>query len=126
MYVMHTRTQFNQSVRIKSIVIKSQVQTQQPRLVKLFINRSSIGFSDVDGEAAQIIDLTEDVVTQGQRIPLRFVRFQNVNSLHVRCSRSLSGVMVEHTSTSGRSDADARLYAHRSLWFRMVGTISRV
>lgn len=92
---MRAHTQFNQSVRIKSIVIKSQVQTQQPRLVKLFINRSSIGFDDVDGEAAQIIDLTEDVVTQGQRIPLRFVRFQNVNSLHVRRSRAFcSGVAV--------------------------------
>lgn len=78
-------------MRIKSIVIKSQVQTQQPRLVKLFINKPSIGFDDVDGEAAQIIDLTEDVVTQGQRIPLRFVRFQNVNSLHVRRLRDLCG-----------------------------------
>jgi hypothetical protein len=105
---------FNQSVRIKSIVIRSQVQTQQPRLVKLFINRPSIGFDDVDGEAAQIIDLTEDVVTQGQRIPLRFVRFQNVNSLHIFVVSNggdeltrIDGVDVLGVPTGGTRDLTA-------------------
>lgn len=80
--------QFNQSVRIRSIVIKSSVPAQQPRLIKIFINRPSLGFSDVEDakepDAAQIIELTEDQLTEGKRIPLRFVRFQSVGSLHVR------------------------------------------
>lgn len=80
--------QFNQLVRIRSILIKGSVAAQQPRLIKLFINRPTLGFSDAEDakepEAAQIIELTPEQVAQGRRIPLRFVRFQNVNSLHVR------------------------------------------
>ncbi|KAF7796793.1 hypothetical protein EIP86_007977 [Pleurotus ostreatoroseus] len=78
---------FNQIVRIRSIVLKSTVSDQQPRLIKLFINRPTLGFSDVEDakepDAAQIIELTEEQVTQGKRIPLRYVRFQSVNSLHI-------------------------------------------
>jgi len=51
------------------------------------VNRSSIGFEDVEDAVepavAQILDLTEEQVEEGQKIALRFVRFQNVNSLHV-------------------------------------------
>lgn len=55
--------------------------------MKIVINRDSVGFEDVEdageGEVAQLLDLTEAQVTGGQRIALRFVRFQNVSSLHV-------------------------------------------
>ncbi|THG99051.1 hypothetical protein EW026_g3232 [Hermanssonia centrifuga] len=78
---------FNQSVRIRSIVIKSSVAAQRPRLIKLFINRPSLGFDDVqdsqEPDAAQVLELTEEQVLEGKRIPLRFVRFQNVGSLHI-------------------------------------------
>ncbi|KAJ6500323.1 PITH domain-containing protein [Mycena sanguinolenta] len=78
---------FHQSVRIRSIVIKSSVGEQAPKRVKLLVNRPSIGFEDVEEaeepEVAQILDLSEDDVKNGKPIALRFVRFQNVNSLHI-------------------------------------------
>lgn len=57
------------------------------------MNKPSIGFEDVEDaeagtEVAQTIELSEDQVRDGQKIPLRFVRFQNVNSLHVSCQWS--------------------------------------
>lgn len=79
---------FIRSVRVKSLVIKSSgAAGQQPRTIKIFTNRPSLGFEDVqDAEepyAAQVIELTEAQVTQGKKIPLRFVRFQNVSSIHI-------------------------------------------
>lgn len=58
---------------------------QAPRKIKLLINRPTLGFDDVDdGEVAQEFELTEDQVREGKKIPLRYVRFQAVNTLHVR------------------------------------------
>ncbi|KAJ7191065.1 galactose-binding domain-like protein [Mycena pura] len=77
---------FNQSVRIRSIVIKSSGGDTAPKRVKLLVNRPSIGFEDVEdaeeSDVAQILDLSPDDVRQGRPMPLRFVRFQTVNSLH--------------------------------------------
>ncbi|KAJ6606667.1 PITH domain-containing protein [Mycena vulgaris] len=78
---------FNQSVRVRSIVIKSSVGPQAPKRVKLLVNRPSIGFEDVEEaeepEVAQIIDLDEEDVKAGRPVALRFVRFQAVTSLHI-------------------------------------------
>jgi len=78
---------FHQTVRIRSISIKATNASQAPKKVKLFINRPSIGFEDVEDaeepEAAQVLELTPQQVASGEHIPLRFVRFQKVNSLHV-------------------------------------------
>jgi hypothetical protein len=56
-------------------------------LIKLLINRSALGFEDVDDaeepEAALVQELPEDTVKEGQQIDLKFVRFQSVTSLHV-------------------------------------------
>ena len=80
-------------VKVRSIAIQSSVESQAPRTIKLFINKPSLGFEDVEDatepEAAQIVELTEDQVKNGTKIPLRFVRFQSVNSIHVG-SRSTS------------------------------------
>ncbi|KAJ7849121.1 PITH domain-containing protein [Mycena olivaceomarginata] len=80
-------TRFHQSVRVRSIVIKSSAGEQAPKRVKLLVNRPSIGFEDVEDaeepEVAQILDLPEDDVKNGRPIQLRFVRFQAVNSLHI-------------------------------------------
>ncbi|EKM55798.1 uncharacterized protein PHACADRAFT_195847 [Phanerochaete carnosa HHB-10118-sp] len=79
---------FNQVVRIRALIIKSAGEPEQrPRRIKLFINRPTLGFEDAtdarEPEAAQIIELTDEQVAEGKRIPLRFVRFQSVNSLHI-------------------------------------------
>lgn len=69
-------------------MIKSSSPAQAPKLIKILVNRPAIGFDDVENaqesEVAQIIELTpEQVAGEGQAVPLRFVRFQSVNSLHV-------------------------------------------
>lgn len=92
--VLHTlkspaliRRQFNQAVRVRSIIIQSSDAARAPKKLKLVINRPSVGFDDLaDAEepsVAQVIELSEADVREGKTIPLRYVRFQGVNSLHV-------------------------------------------
>lgn len=57
----------------------------RPKVVKLFTNRPhNLGFEDAESEApTQLIELSEkDWNSEGTaNIPLRFVKFQNINSL---------------------------------------------
>jgi hypothetical protein len=82
------RYQFNQAVRVKSIVLHTANLKQGPKLIKLLVNRPAIGFEDVEDvgepEAAQVLEAPEEAVREGRLIDLRYVRFQSVNSLHVR------------------------------------------
>lgn len=65
----------------------SRESSQGPLTINIFVNRPSIGFEDVqdarEPEVAQVVQLSEEDVRVGKRIPLRFVRFQSVNSVHV-------------------------------------------
>ncbi|KAF9062049.1 DUF1000-domain-containing protein [Rhodocollybia butyracea] len=78
---------FNQSVRVKSIIIKSNDVAHAPKKIKLAINKPSLGFDDVadakEPAVAQILELDEETVKEGKPVVLRFVRFQSVNSLHI-------------------------------------------
>ncbi|KIM72491.1 hypothetical protein PILCRDRAFT_829691 [Piloderma croceum F 1598] len=78
---------FNQAVRVRSVVLQSRSEVQAPKSIKLFVNRPSLGFEDVEDasepEAAQVLTLRAEDVKQGNRIVLRYVRFQAVNSLHI-------------------------------------------
>jgi len=79
---------FNQKARIKSVIIQTKNAAQGPKLVLLFTNKASLGFDDVDTDPpseapVQVLDLTEDQVTEGKHIYLSFVKFQHVNSLHM-------------------------------------------
>ncbi|KAJ4469853.1 PITH domain-containing protein [Lentinula aciculospora] len=78
---------FNQSVRVKSIIIKSTNIARAPKKIKLAVNRPSLGFDDIiDAEepaVAQVLELDQETVKEGHPISLRFVRFQSVNSLHI-------------------------------------------
>ncbi|KAF5387012.1 hypothetical protein D9615_001757 [Tricholomella constricta] len=78
---------FNQSVRVRSIVIHGSNPTQAPRAIKLAVNRPTLGFEDVEDakepEVAQILSLSQADVMEGRPVALRFVRFQAVNSLHI-------------------------------------------
>jgi len=84
---------FNQTVRVRSIVLQTANSDQAPRTIKLLANRPAIGFEDVDGDSdvAQTIELTPEQARNGQRIPLRYVRFQAVNSLHIFVESNQSG-----------------------------------
>lgn len=57
-------------------------------------NKPSLSFDDVEDGASvlQELELSADDVREGRRVPLRFVRFQSVNSLHVRASSLPSSV----------------------------------
>lgn len=82
------RYQFNQAVRVRSVVLHTADPQKGPKSIKLLINRNAIGFEDVEDakepEVAQVLEVPEDAVKEGRPIDLRFVRFQTVNSLHVR------------------------------------------
>lgn len=75
-------------MRVKSISIKSTDIAHGPKKIKLAVNRPSLGFDDVaeaeEPAVAQVLELDEETVKEGKPVPLRFVRFQSVNSLHVR------------------------------------------
>lgn len=75
---------FNQPVKIKYLSLFSGISpTQGPKTVKLFINQPQFDFSDADShEATQELTLSEKEI-KGERVELRFVRFQSVNSLHI-------------------------------------------
>ncbi|CAD6577824.1 MAG: hypothetical protein TREMPRED_002044 [Tremellales sp. Tagirdzhanova-0007] len=75
---------FNETVKLKAIQFFSGVSpAQAPKSIKLFINHTSLDFSDTESlTPAQEIELTPEDV-KGNKVDLRFVRFQNVRSLHV-------------------------------------------
>ena len=75
---------FNETVKIKAISIFSGVSPgQAPRTVKLFVNHVAMDFGDAEGtEPAQVLELTPEQV-KGEKIELRFVKFQKVQSLHL-------------------------------------------
>ena len=92
MYGNHLKPcpQFHQMVRIKALRIHSHETSQGPLVVKILVNQPSIGFEDVqdaqEPEVAQVVQLSEEDVRDGKPIPLRFVRFQSVSSVHVSIS----------------------------------------
>ncbi|WWC67519.1 thioredoxin [Kwoniella pini CBS 10737] len=75
---------FQDQVKLKSISIFSAISpAQAPKTIKLYINNSNIDFSDAESlSPAQELELTPEQV-KGDKIDLRFVRFQNVRSLHI-------------------------------------------
>jgi len=78
---------FHQMVRIKALRVHSHEPSRGPLVVKVLVNQPSIGFEDVqdaqEPEVAQVVQLSEEDVRVGKPIPLRFVRFQSVNSVHL-------------------------------------------
>nr|XP_018265915.1 thioredoxin [Kwoniella dejecticola CBS 10117]OBR88073.1 thioredoxin [Kwoniella dejecticola CBS 10117] len=75
---------FQDQVKLKSISIFSAISpSQAPKTIKLYINTPNIDFSDAENfNPAQELELTPEQV-KGDKIDLRFVRFQNVRSLHI-------------------------------------------
>ncbi|KAF9239633.1 DUF1000-domain-containing protein [Melanogaster broomeanus] len=86
---------FNQLVRIRTLVLHSKDPSRGPKTIKLLVNKPAISFTDVEGNDdktfAQIIELSQDELTDGKTIPLKFVRFKSVNSLHIFVESNQSG-----------------------------------
>ncbi|MGH0146514.1 UNVERIFIED_CONTAM: hypothetical protein FKN15_034026 [Acipenser sinensis] len=74
---------FNQPVKLFSMKLHAIDAAQAPKYVKIFINLPrSMDFDDAErSEPTQALDLTEDDVKEDSLIPLRYVKFQNVNSV---------------------------------------------
>ena len=66
---------------------------QAPKLLKVFINLPrSMSFDDAErSEPTQALDLTEDDFKDDGLVPLRYVKFQNVQSVTVMRLRPVSG-----------------------------------
>ncbi|KAJ2358931.1 hypothetical protein GGF43_000487 [Coemansia sp. RSA 2618] len=74
---------FSQAVRLHSIMLKAPADNA-PRSIKLFANRTDVGFDDAESaEATQEIEMSADMYEKGGVVNLRYVRFQNINSLTI-------------------------------------------
>ncbi|XP_016116771.1 thioredoxin-like protein 1, partial [Sinocyclocheilus grahami] len=89
---------FNQPVKLFSMKLLAAELAQAPKSVKIFINLPrSMGFDDAErSEATQALDLSEEDYKDDGLVPLRYVKFQNVNSVTVRLS--------DYTSASHSTD----------------------
>jgi len=75
---------FQQPVRIHSLLIQGPSNGQAPKNVKLFINTTSMDFDGAEnGKSVQEFELTAESTAEGAQIPLKYVKFQNVNSLTI-------------------------------------------
>ncbi|EER03661.1 hypothetical protein Pmar_PMAR022958 [Perkinsus marinus ATCC 50983] len=81
------RMEFRQTVKVRAIKVglKRQMVDDEtcPSLIKVFINRLSIGFQDAEGdEPVQVIQL-DDPSQSAEAFQLRIAKFQNVKSLQI-------------------------------------------
>lgn len=75
---------FQQKVKLQSISIKGPDDGSAPKSVKIYVNRASMGFSDVDSvPAAHAVVLSKEQVEAGEPIVLRLAKFANVTMLSV-------------------------------------------
>ncbi|GLC46093.1 hypothetical protein PLESTB_001033500 [Pleodorina starrii] len=75
---------FTQRVRLHSIVIKAIDEAKAPKRVKLYTNRPSLGFSDTSSvPSAQEFELTPAQLAKGDPLPLKVVKFNQVDVLSV-------------------------------------------
>nr|XP_046196820.1 thioredoxin-like protein 1 [Oncorhynchus gorbuscha] len=74
---------FNQPVKLYSMKLQTSDFAQAPKCVKIFINLPrSMDFDDAErSEATQTLDLAEEDFKDDGLIPLRYVKFQNVQSV---------------------------------------------
>lgn len=75
---------FNQPVKLHSLVLNGP-SSNGPKTLKLFINQPrTLDFDQADAmEPIQIVEVTSTDLAEGRNVPLRFVKFQNVQNLQV-------------------------------------------
>ncbi|KAJ2648034.1 hypothetical protein IWW40_004238 [Coemansia sp. RSA 1250] len=80
---------FNQPIKLHSIMLKAPLD-KAPKSIKLFANRTNLGFDDVESaDATQEIEMTKEIYESGGVVNLRYVRFQHVNSLSIFVANNL-------------------------------------
>ncbi|RLN32545.1 hypothetical protein BBJ28_00016194 [Nothophytophthora sp. Chile5] len=84
--------EFQDTVKVHSLNVVAAAGEEAPRVLKLFVNRANLGFSDAtDVEPTQTIELTEEDLLPENDVELRFVKFQRVTSITVRVVSHLDG-----------------------------------
>ncbi|KAJ2832041.1 hypothetical protein GGI24_001375 [Coemansia furcata] len=75
---------FSQPIKLHSIMVEGPGD-QAPKTIKLFANRMDIGFDDAEdgAPATQVVNMTKEAYKKGGVAGLRYVNFQNVNSLSI-------------------------------------------
>ena len=77
---------FKQPVRLHSIALKALEVDKAPKKIKIFANPVNMSFDAAESDpCTQELEFTEDAVTEGTTVNLRFVKFQNVTSLSIFC-----------------------------------------
>ncbi|KAJ2802796.1 hypothetical protein H4R20_003142 [Coemansia guatemalensis] len=81
---MVLRISFNQPIKLHSIMLKAPLD-KAPKNIKIYANRTDVEFDDVDtAEATQEIEMTKDIYENGGGVVnLRYVRFQNINTITI-------------------------------------------
>ncbi|KXZ54107.1 hypothetical protein GPECTOR_5g21 [Gonium pectorale] len=75
---------FHQRVRLQGIVIKAVEEAKAPKRIKLYANRPHMGFSDTGSvPCAQELELTPAQLAKGEQLPLKLVKFNNVDVLSI-------------------------------------------
>ncbi|CAK4082738.1 unnamed protein product [Aphanomyces euteiches] len=112
--------EFKDAVKIHSISVKAPHDDSAPSMIKLFVNRNNLGFSDVtDIEPTQKLEWTQDQLQTGTPVELRFVKFQRVTSLtifveenHGAETSALSSIKLFGESIQGTNMNDLKSQAH--------------
>lgn len=104
---------FNQGVKIHSLKIKAPVK-HAPKRIKLFINQPvTLDFDSATGTAAvQEIEVSPKDIENGNLINLRFVKFQNVQTLTFFVVDNQSGdekTMIEDLKIIGAPIATTKM-----------------
>ncbi|KAJ2793229.1 hypothetical protein H4S07_007117 [Coemansia furcata] len=75
---------FSQPIKLHSIMVEGPGD-QAPKTIKLFANRMDIGFDDAEdgAPATHVVNMTKEAYKKGGVAGLRYVNFQNVNSLSI-------------------------------------------
>ncbi|XP_014669450.1 PREDICTED: thioredoxin-like protein 1 [Priapulus caudatus] len=86
---------FNQAIKLHSLKIKGPAENG-PKTIKMFVNQTrTLDFDSADSMTpVQAIDLAEEDLMEGELIPLRFVKFQNVNNITLFVKNNLGDAEV--------------------------------
>ena len=74
--------EFQDPVKLYSLNLVAPPSDQAPRVIKLFVNRANLSFSDgADVEPMQMIELEAEDLLPAHDVELRFVKFQCVKNI---------------------------------------------
>ncbi|CAI5787779.1 1 isoform X2 [Podarcis lilfordi] len=96
---------FNQPVKLYSMKFQGPDNGQGPKYIKVFINLPrSMDFEEAErSEPTQALELTPDDIKEDSIIQLRYVKFQNVNSVTVSINLQIRSWLTESCDiTKGR------------------------